>query len=132
MSDSLIRTLISNYGLVIALAVLFAIILIRALAIDIKFDLNQFISERKKHHLVLAQSYCPHIRIEVKDTGIEYQTLFYSPLGTPYWICQQCNVQVPIAPDENETRDAAVYFVNNPKRYKRQMRLYQKHMRKAI
>ncbi|WP_346679122.1 hypothetical protein [Enorma massiliensis] len=131
MSDY-INALIGDYGPAITLIVLITISLIGILRLGIKFDINQFLTARKKRHLALARQYCPHIRLIPKNDGIQIQPLFYSPHGTTDWICRQCGIVVNIAPGDEEIQDEAHYFFNHPEEYTKRLKRFQKHMRKAL
>lgn len=132
MNNELINTFVGNYGPIITLIVVVTVSLISILRLGIKFDINQFLSMRKKHHLALARNYCPHMRFTVTENNIKVQSLFYSPSGTLNWICRQCGATVAIAPDNEEMQEMATYFINNPKEYRKQMSRYQRHMKKAL
>lgn len=132
MNNELINAFVGNYGPIITLIVVITVSFISILRLGIKFDINQFLSMRKKRHLALARNYCPHMRFTVTNNDIEIQSLFYSPSGTLNWICRQCGATVAIAPDNEEMREIATYFINNPKEYRRRMNRYQRHMKKAL
>lgn len=132
MDNDLISAFIESYGPTVGFIAIITVAIIGILRFGIKFDVNEFLSTRKKRHLALARSYCPHMRLTAKSDGVAFQPLFYSPSGTLDWICSQCGARVAIAPDEEEMREMAEYFVNNPKVYKKRMSRYQRHMRKAL
>lgn len=132
MNNELINTFVRNYGPIITLIVVVTVSLISILRLGIKFDINQFLSMRKRHHLALARNCCPHMRFTVTENDIKIQSLFYSPSGTLNWVCRQCGATVAIAPDNEEMQEMATYFINNPKEYRKRMSRYQRHMKKAL
>lgn len=77
MNSELINAFVGNYGPAVTLIVVVTVSLISILRLGIKLDINQFLSMRKKRHLALARSYCPHMRFTVTNNDIEIQSLFF-------------------------------------------------------
>ena len=131
--DGFINALVGDFGPTITLIVVIAIAVIGILRLGVKFDLNQFLTARKKRHLALARHYCPHIHLAPKgDNNVQIQSLFYTPYGTLDWICSQCGLVVHMAPSDEEIQESARYFLENPEEYTKRVKRFQKHMRKAL
>lgn len=73
------------------------LIIIGAIAIRIsfKFDLNRYLENRRKIRIDQLKNICPHGRIiDITGNQVKFESLFSSPIGTPKWICSQCNCVV--------------------------------------
>lgn len=87
---------------------------------------------QKNRHRSLARLYCPHIRIAPEQNGISHQSLFLSPPGTLDWIRTQCGTMARVSPSDDETKEMAKYYLENPKKYNKKMRKFEKHAKKSF
>ena len=65
-----------------------------AIRFSVKFDLNQFLKDRRKIKIDQLKNICPHGRIaSITDDGkVTFESFFVSPVGTMDYVCSQCNV----------------------------------------
>jgi len=76
--------------LLFILVLLFGII---AIKITFKFDINDFLKERKKAQFRQLQNLCPHATGGITENREIYvQSLFNSPPMTHQWQCLQCGL----------------------------------------
>ena len=67
-----------------------------------KFDMNQFLENRRKIKFDQLKNICPHERIiDINGNQIRFKSLFSSPMGTRKWICSQCGCIVDHEDDVN-------------------------------
>lgn len=72
MNNNFLNISLDSIGGTIAIVLTIAVALIMFLRFGVRFDLDEFLRDRKKRHAALARSHCPHIRIEqvsVKTTA---------------------------------------------------------------
>lgn len=114
-----------NYSDIILtiIAVLMGVIAFR---VNIAFDVNDWLKERKKMKLTKLQNICPHASIFKKDEGVQIQSDFESPFGTLQWQCSTCGT---IANNVDESY--IQYWLKNPKDLIKRKELFQKKMKKA-
>lgn len=134
--DDLLGYINTNFGTAIALIVVIVFSLIAILRFGIKFDLNAYSESRKKRHELLARNACPHIRIggfgESNDcTQISIESLFISPSGTLMWVCSKCGAMRYNDLSNEEMKGIATYYLEHPKEYKKAMKKFVKHAKKA-
>ena len=100
-----------------------------AIRVSLKFDLNQFLKERRKIKITRLQNICPHCKIEFnKDNKqIKCTPYFYSPEGTLDQVCSRCKCIVPF--EENVKRICENY-AKDPKRWLEQENKFIKQMKK--
>lgn len=133
MSDAVSELMIEKYGVPFFLAAIFIPAIIAVIHFGVKFDINTSIASRKERHRKLAQSYCPHmVFIPRDDNSFQAKSLFYTPYGTPNWICSRCGAVLPYEPDQEEFKAKATYYLNHPKAYKKAMKSYCKHAKKSL
>lgn len=101
-----------------------------AIKITFSFDINEFLKDRNEKLKGKIKNYCTHVEIKERNDEIYVQSSFISPSGTTNWICQKCGTQLYILDKESE--DSRVrYFIENPKKLKKQEEKFQKLMKKA-
>lgn len=132
MNDALLQTMVGDLGPVITIIVVVTVSLIAVLRFGVRFDLNEYLKSRKKRQAALAQLDCPHMRFSTVGDELACESLFYSPRGTLDWVCSQCGIVVPNPPSEEERREIAEYYVQNPKEYKRIVRKFEKHAKRSL
>lgn len=132
MSNALYDSLIGDFGPAITVIIVITISVIAILRLGIRFDLNKYADSRKKRHHSLAQMYCPHIRLAVEKEGVSYQSLFVSPPGTLDWVCTQCGVVTHVAYSEQEIKELAEYYLENPRNYASKMKKFEYHAKKSF
>ena len=77
-----------------------------AIRFSFKFDLNQYLENRRKIKLDQLKNICPHGRIvDINSNQIRFESLFSSPMGTPKWICSQCGCIVDHKDDVNRINE---------------------------
>jgi len=103
---------------------IFAIALsIIAIRLSLKFDVNQFLENRRKIKLDQLKNICPHIHISPQDsTAFILKSYFSSPRGTSKWFCSQCGLVVESQEDVNRLIES----------YKKDINLYLKKQKRFI
>lgn len=132
MGGELYDAMVGDFGPTITLIVVITISIIAILKLGIKFDLNKYFDSRKSRHRSLARLNCPHIRITPEQDGISYQSLFVSPPGTLDWVCTQCGTVTHTSFSDGEVEEMAKYYLENPKKYNKKMRKFEKHAKKSF
>jgi hypothetical protein len=98
-----------------------------AIRFSVRFDLNEFLRDRRKTKIARLQNICPHCKLETLDNKtIRAESYFYTDYGNPNWICRRCKFVVPFEEDtigicENYAKDPKKWL-KNEKRFKRQMK----------
>lgn len=110
----------------IILTIIALLIGVVALRVNIAFDVNDWLKERKKIKLTKLQNICPHVSIFKKDENLQIQSDFESPPGTLKWQCSTCGM---IANNVDESH--IQYWLKNPKDLIKRKELLQKEMKKA-
>ena len=105
-------------------AVLVAIVAIRA---TFRFDLNQWLRDRrqsKEEHLRLL---CPHVEVVEADGQTAIRSTYVSPAGTTAYQCQLCGA---VTYDSSRGLEDAQFWASNPRalirRHKKMRRLARK------
>lgn len=97
------------------LFLIFAIaISIIAIRISFKFDMNQFLENRRKIKLNQLKNLCPHGAMSMEGKNIIFQSFFSSPVGTTQWGCSQCGLIVNSEDEVMRLRDA---YMKNPNHF---------------
>jgi|SRR3989338_4405108 len=90
------------------------LIIIGAFAIrfSFKFDMNQFLENRRKIKLDQLKNICPHERIiDINGNQIRFESLFSSPVGTLNLVCSQCGC---IVNHQNDVNRISERYSKNP------------------
>ena len=101
-----------------------AIIAIRG---TIRFDVNEWLRDKRKQKEENLRALCPHVRPIYSDGKPAMHSTFVSPSGTQAWQCQLCGA---VTHDEVMIDENTKYWLSNPeeltKRFKRMSRLTKK------
>lgn len=89
-------------------AMLAAIFAVRGV---VRFDVNEWLRDRRKLKAATAMNLCPHVRTVKVDDGIELHSTFISPPGTVAWQCQRCKT---ITHDEGWIDANTKYWLEHP------------------
>jgi len=127
----LARLLFENVGAVIAIIVVLTLSIIAIFKVSVQFDLNEFLKARKKRHARKAQHYCAHMEFQDHKDGLMCISLFESPSGTNQWICKTCQLIINNFNQEEQKRNSE-YWLKNPSQFKRNIRKYNYHAKRAI
>ena len=77
----------------------------------IKFDINQYLNDRRERLEENLRLLCPHVKFVQEGENISVGSTFVSPSGTQAYICQQCGRENYDHP--NIVNDLE-YWNNNP------------------
>ena len=78
----------------------------------------------------MARNLCLHMEPFVDDDKAGFKPFLISPAGTPNYYCQRCGAQFMYV-DEEDLERQVEYYLKNPKAYKKRLKQYNKHMKKA-
>ena len=83
-----------------------------AIRTTVKFDLNQYLKDRRERAEENLRLLCPHVEPE-QDEGGRYivKSLFASPPGQYHFHCEHCG---RVTNDRDEPRRNAQYWAENP------------------
>lgn len=99
-----------------------------AIRFSLKFDLNQFLKDRRKIKISQLKNICPHCKIEFVDKNkIKVEPYFYSPMGTLNHVCSRCGCVVPFEEDVNRI---CGNYAKNPKKWLKNENKFIKQMKK--
>ncbi len=90
---------------------------------EIKFDLNEWLKERRKHKEENIRLLCPHVQGFTENGERGLRSTYISPAGQTYWKCQQCG---RITHDPNEVQENLKRWGKNPKAYLERIKLQNK------
>ena len=122
--------LFDNFGKVIAIIILLTLAVIAIFKINIKLDMNEHLKDRKRRHARQAQHYCPHMEFKETGDGMGVVSWYESPSGTTSWICRVCQSRINHF-DQEEQERAAEYWAKNTKRFKKNMKKFNYHSKRA-
>ena len=115
----------SHFVILLVVATLGAI----AIRISIKFDINEWLKDRKKANLIRMRNACPHVSVtNTEDGNSAWQSLFISPPGTMQWQCQQCGATKYIQDGEIESMIES--YANDHKRFVEDSNRFHKLLKK--
>ena len=89
-------------------ALVAAVVAVRA---TFRFDLNEWLRDRRERNKERAKALCPHVRLTTIDGEPAVQSTFMSPPGTVAWQCQQCGA---ITYDQAAIDESAYYWRKHP------------------
>ena len=98
---------LSENGLAI-IGMLIAAVAVRGV---IKFDVNQWLNDRRKRLEKNLRMLCPHHYIINEGDEVIIATEFVSPPGTLAWQCQRCG---RISYDEHKINQESKYWAESP------------------
>ena len=96
-------------------------------ALVLKFDLNEFLKERRKQQKERLRMLCPHVRMTVHDGQPAVRSTYISPSGTTAWQCQLCRHTTH---DQSEIEESAKIWANDPAALIERVKLIDKRMKK--
>ena len=96
-----------------------------AFRVNVSFDVNDWVKDRRKQKRVKIRDICPHTTIvDAEDGEVIVRSLLVSPLMSPSWVCSRCGmVDQPGAADP---KAIAQYWLANPREYAKHMKEYQR------
>ena len=97
---------LSENGLTIILAIL-AVFAIKG---NVKFDLNQWLKDRRQALETNLRALCPHVNVVKHEGKTAIRPLFVSPPGTAAWRCERCGVVVN---DPDYVDEICQYWIDN-------------------
>lgn len=89
-----------------------AIMGIFAVRTTIRFDLNDWLKDRRKRKKLKLRSLCPHADITEQDGQLAVRSTFISPPGTTAYQCQDCR---HVTHDKAWIYENTEHWANNPK-----------------
>ncbi len=109
---------------VTAIAAIAAMIAIRG---SIRFDINEWLKDRRKRQEETLRSLCPHISVEEQDGDLLIRSAQISPSGTTVWQCQSCG---DLTHDKHAIDQGTRYWAENPDALVKRQRRIEKLARK--
>jgi len=100
-------TWLSENGLII-IGMILAVVTVRG---TVKFDINQWINDRKKQQEQKLIALCSHHYLFKDGDGIKVGCHFISPPGTSAWQCQKCG---HLTHDDLKMKIDTKYWAQNP------------------
>ena len=88
--------------------ILAAIVVVRG---TVRFDVNEWLRDRRKQKEENLKALCPHVRPDHVDGELGLRSTFLSPAGTLIWQCQQCGVTTH---DQGWIDHNTRYWINHP------------------
>ena len=106
-----------------------AIVSIFAIRGSIKFDVNQWLKDRREVQREKARMLCPHADFSKKDDQgkLIVRSLFTSPFGTLNYVCEQCRTVVH---SEELVDETLQYWADNPEKLKQHLEEFDKATKK--
>src|SRR3989344_8262543 len=96
---------------ILTLLVITALLII-AIRISFKFDINRFLENRRKIKLDQMKNICPHGHfLPHEENTFLFESYFLSPAGTTRWICSQCSC---IVESEEDIKRISEMYSQNP------------------
>lgn len=94
---------------------------------SIRFDINEWLKDRRRRQEEQLENLCPHISVFKKDGKFVIRSTYISPPGTEAWQCQMCG---HVTYDGHAIEQGQRYWAENPdelmKRNKRIKKLARK------
>ena len=91
-----------------AVALITGVLAIKA---TVRFDVNEWLKERRNQRENYLRSLCPHVQVGMKDGRQIIKPTHMSPAGVLGWQCQLCGI---ISHDIEALRGYAAYWKQNP------------------
>ena len=108
-STALIDFFVSWAGWVLALlAIVFAV------KATVRFDVNEWLKERRKQNEEHLRSLCPHVQVfeERGEYGVRTTYIPTSSIGATAWQCEKCK---KVTRDPVTAEEVTAYWAENPK-----------------
>ncbi len=129
MDGNIFQIISDNFGIIVAIIALI-ICSILAFKFAITFDVNKFLESRKKRHLAIARNLCPHMKPKITKKEAGFELLLFKPFGTFNSHCTRCGAVFEYI-DMDDFKKQVDYYISNPKAYRKRIKQYNKHMKKA-
>ena len=94
---------------------------------SIRFDINQWLKDRREQQEENLKQLCLHSYLDQEDGKIVLRSSFISPFGTTAYQCQLCG---QITYDEDAVRHVARYWAENPVELEQRVRQINKLAKK--
>lgn len=91
-----------------AVAVVAGIFAIRA---NVRFDINEWLKDRRNQKERNLRMLCPHVRVSDRDGRLNFNSTYVSPPGTLAWQCQMCG---NITQDDAAVQENTAWWAVNP------------------
>ncbi len=82
-----------------------------AIRATVRFDLNEWLNERRNQKKEQLRSLCPHVHGTYHEGQPAVRSTFISPPGTTAYQCQDCHY---VTHDRAWVHENAEYWANNP------------------
>lgn len=99
-----------------------------AFRINISFNLNDWLKDRKKIKIVKFQNICPHTSIFKNGEYTVLESDFRSPPGTSQWQCKTCK---RIVDSVDDVDDDMKYWRNNTEDLLKRKKTFYKQLKKS-
>ncbi len=84
---------------------------------NIKFDLNEYLKDRRENKKQRVRTLCPHMDVTRDEKGsLQFRSFYIPNLGGIGWKCRTCGSETT---DEFYIKETFKYWVNNPKEYEK-------------
>ena len=94
------------------LAVLAFVATVFALRATVRFDVNEWLRDRRERREANLTAMCPHaVFLSDEQMPVGVRSTYISPSGTVAWQCQLCG---HVTHDERNVRDTAKYWEQHP------------------
>ena len=80
----------------------------------VRFDVNEWLRDRRKQKEDNLRLLCPHARPVIENGTHAISSTYISPVGTTAWQCQMCG---DVTHDRDEINDAASYWARHPDQF---------------
>ena len=94
----------------------------------VRFDLNQWLKDRREQRLDAIRALCPHAYLAAEHEQVVVYSSFISPRGRYEWQCQRCGA---ITHDRTATTVDQRYWAENPDKLFQREETIRKLMRKV-
>lgn len=78
---------------------------------SIRFDVNEWLKDRRKRQEEQLENLCPHIAVFKEDGKLAIRSTYISPPGTVAWQCQMCG---HVTHDGHAIEQGQRYWAENP------------------
>ena len=78
---------------------------------SVRFDVTEWLKERRRHKAENLRLLCPHAVTEVEGGNVEIRSTYVSPMGTVAYQCQMCGA---VTHDRGEPERQIRYWAQNP------------------
>lgn len=104
------------------------IIIFGSIAFKFKFNVNDYLRDRREIKKDQLKNVCPHIRItNIQGKEIQVQSMFNTSYGTFIWMCSQCGL---IVNSEDEVNRIMNNYEKDPSKIAEQQEKYYKKAKK--